>query len=686
MKDRIKEKINEFKKLNRIEKIESFSRAGLLLVVFLYLWMFVFVKKCYIGYNENGTINSNTVIRAIVIIGMAGMVLVVAFIRNRFSGKWNKWVSYGYFLASPVISYLVLEFFHGDTFLIDVFDIRKLCLFLNVVILYMVLLFIFLVTNRTKVSIIGLSILTSLFGAVNYYVYSFRGVTIVASDLYSTETAASVAKDYHLFLDVNIFFLFIATLLVVTIAGKLRDFAAIPSLKFRLPAIISYLFFVVAFVQVFAFSSQLSDWGINLKLYRPYEAYKKYGSLVSIVRTINYIIVEEPEGYSVEQIEALANSYSEDTEAGQTPNIIVIMDEAFSDLQTINDFPVSEDYMPFIRSLSENTIKGNAYVSVFGGNTANSEFEFLTNNSMGLLPTNTVPYQLFIKDKFPSIVYSLEAQNYAGNIGLHPYKPNGFNRSSVYPMLGFEQFITLESFNQDNKLRGKVSDETNFNKLIEEYEKSKSTSDNPFFVFNITMQNHGGYSADDPNFIQKITIQDEYYYNEYAQNYLSLIKYTDEAVEKLIAYFEQVEEPTVIIFFGDHRPGLGQEWYNKLYGKTEDEMTSEEIMAKYEVPFFAWANYDIPEENVDKISMNYLSAYLFDKLDLQLTKYQQYVLDVYEQVPVMNAVGYWGIDGKFYDYKDTKSPYYEILSEYRNVQYNNMHDRGNRIDSMFYLE
>jgi len=681
----MKERINKFRELNKKDKLECLIKWGILVFVAVILVLFVFVKKCYLKYTETG-LDYTTAIRAGIIIGMSCLIPVIAFVKNSLNDKWNKIVSFAFFFASPVIIYFSLEFFHEETFLIEIFKIRKLCLLLNVIIVSMVVVLICIVTNKIKASIIGAAIITSLFGAVNYYVYNFRGVSIVASDVFSTETAASVAKDYHLFLDSNIFFLLIATLLIITAAWKLRDFPVLPSFKLRIPAIIGYGVVCGIFLQVFVLSGQLASWGINIKLYRPYEAYKKYGSLVSVVRTIGYIMVEEPEGYSVEQIQQIADSYSTDTGTGQTPNLIVIMDEAFSDLQTINEFPISEDYMPFIRSLSENTIKGNAYVSIFGGNTANSEFEFLTNNSMGLLPANTVPYQLFIKDKFPSIVYSLESQNYAGNIGLHPYKPNGFNRASVYPMLGFQDFITLESFNQDNKLRGKVTDETDFDKIIEEYEKSKSTSSQPFFVFNVTMQNHGGYSSDDPNFQQKIQILDDYYYDDYTQNYLSLIKYTDEAVEQLITYFEQVDEPTVIIFFGDHRPGLRQEWYEKLFGKSENEMTSEELMAKYEVPFFAWANYDIPEENVDKISMNYLSAYLFDKLGLQLTKYQQYVLDVQEQVPVMNTIGYWGSDGKFYDYKDTTSPYYDVISEYRNVQYNNIHDRGNRVDSMFYLE
>lgn len=686
MKEKIIEKINNTKNLFTKEKTQKYIKYMQLIIIAIFLWLFIYRKKCYIRYTKDGVLDRISIYKAILIIALAIATTIIVFLKNNLSDKRNRILSYTFFFAAPVICFYTLEYFNKYKFAINISHISNVYKLMNFVILGVVVMTIFVVTNNIKISIIGLCILVNLLGILNYYVYSFRGITLVASDIFSTETAASVAKDYKVFLDANIFFIFIATLLSITITSKLRSFKVIRTWKLRVPLIFAYIVGLGIFLNIFVISDQLSEWKIDIKLYRPYETYKEYGSLLSMVRTIRYIIVDEPEGYSVKQIEEIADRYSDSVGTGQTPNLIVIMDEAFSDLQAISEFPISEDYMPFIRSLSENTIKGKAYVSVLGGNTANTEFEFLTSNSMALLPANTVPYQLFIKNKFPSIVYSLKQQNYVGNIGLHPYKPNGFNRSQVYPLLGFEQFVTLGDFDKSRKLRGKITDEADFDRIIEEYEKSKSQSDSPFFIFNVTMQNHGGYSSDDPNFEQKILIKDENYFDQEAQNYLSLIKYTDEAVEKLIEYYENVEEPTVIIFFGDHRPGLSQLWYDKLFGKSEYELTSEELMEKFVVPFFAWANYDIPEEYVDKISTNYLSAFIMDRIGLKLTKYQQYTLDVYKQIPAMNTLGYWGADGNFYTYDNTESPYYEILNEYRNVQYNNIHDWGDRVDSLFYLE
>ncbi|MBA4686428.1 MAG: LTA synthase family protein [Candidatus Galacturonibacter soehngenii] len=684
----MKEKLDKLKKVITEKNIKNFARYVTLAIVIIFLGLYIFKFKAYISFDENGVPDKKTVINAVITILLALMTGALALIKNNLSDKTNKILSYVLFFASPVICYYAFEYFQSSIYRVTISNIGKRYVFLNFVILSVILVIIVVISNSIKVSIIGMALIINFFGTVNYFVYSFRSVALVAADIFSVRTAASVAEDYPLFLDYHIFYMFILTLFIITGVCKLRSFKVIPTWKLRLPAVLVGILYTTLFLNLFVYSNYLGNnfWDVTIKLYRPHEAYRKYGTFLATVRTMNYIIIDKPEGYTVDKVEELAKSYDLSTEVGKTPNIIVIMNEAFSDLKSIHDFKTNEDYMPFIRSLEENTIKGTAYVSVYGGNTANTEFEFLTGNAMGLLPANSIPYQLFVKDKAPSIVYNLKSQGYTGNIGMHPFKANGFNRQMVYPLLGFEQFITIEEFQGAPRLKDKVTDEANFEKIIEKFEQSKSQSDAPFFLFNVTMQNHGGYSTKDPNMVEKITIEDEYYYNSALQTYLSFLKYTDEAVEMLIGYFEKLEEPTVIIFFGDHQPGLNESWYAKMFGKSEEKMTTEELMEKYKVPFFAWANYDIKEETVDKISMNYLSAFLMDKLDINLTKYQQFLLDVHQQVPVMNSLGYWGENGEFYDYSDIKSPYYEILNQYRWMQYNNMHDKKNRIDSIFYLD
>jgi len=133
-------------------------------------------------------------------------------------------------------------------------------------------------------------------------------------------------------------------------------------------------------------------------------------------------------------------------ENDSSPNIIVIMDEAFSDLGVIGGFETNKDYMPFINSLigQENVIEGNVYVSTIGTGTSNTEFEFLTGNTMGFLPAGSNAYQLYVNDVQPGLTSTLKSQNYSAT-AFHTYYRTSWNREQVYEDMGFDEFISLET-------------------------------------------------------------------------------------------------------------------------------------------------------------------------------------------------------------------------------------------------
>ena len=107
------------------------------------------------------------------------------------------------------------------------------------------------------------------------------------------------------------------------------------------------------------------------------------------------------------------------------------MNESLSDLSVLPGVESNTDAMPFLRSLTENTIKGYAYSSVFGGTTANSEYEFLTGNTTAFLPAGTVPYQMYVSDGDPTLVGQMAALGYR-TVAAHPYRSSGWSRPSVY--------------------------------------------------------------------------------------------------------------------------------------------------------------------------------------------------------------------------------------------------------------
>ena len=159
---------------------------------------------------------------------------------------------------------------------------------------------------------------------------------------------------------------------------------------------------------------------------------------------------------------------------------------------------------------------------------------------------------------------------------------------------------------------------------------------------------------------------------EYPQTeqYLSLTKKSDPALESLIDYFSQKEEPVVILFFGDHWPNLEPEFLSMLLGQDSESLSFENIMREYQVPFFIWANYDLEGEEIEAVSLNYLSGLLLRAAGLEGTDYTNYLEDLRQTLPVITAVGMLDQEGNWYKNGDA-TPYDDLLNEYNILEYNN---------------
>lgn len=155
------------------------------------------------------------------------------------------------------------------------------------------------------------------------------------------------------------------------------------------------------------------------------------------------------------------------------------------------------------------------------------------------------------------------------------------------------------------------------------------------FIFNVTMQNHSGYSSD-YNFADRITLN-EYDSEEYlnAEVYLSLMKQSDSAFKYLIEYFEQVEEPTIIVMFGDHQPGDMNDFLDALSSDLSDSL--EDLSKLYVVPYIIWANYELEEKEMEYISANYLSSVVMELTGIQLPAYNSFLLQLREEFPVISS-------------------------------------------------
>lgn len=586
------------------------------------------------------------------------------------------------FVLTPFINFFLIEHVNGN-----LATIRHLIGFLNVLVIGFLMITVYILTNRMKVAIIFTTLLSFIFSTACYFTYEFRGVPLYFTDISAAGTAFGVASEYNFIFSPELILQLTISILVILAAILLKEKQRL-NLELRIPCFAVYLVCFCVFLYVFVFSTSLKDWRIGIRQYNPKISYEKNGSVITFIRSAQLSKVEKPEDYSVNSISAMTDEIKAEFAASKTeeykvPNVIVIMNEAFADMQSLGPITTSEEVLPFINSLSENTIKGKAYVSVYGGKTANSEFEFLTGQSMFFLP-DVIPYQILIKSHTAGITSTLANQGYENLTAMHPHLPNGYNRSQVYSWFGFDRFISKPDFPEDESLyvRNRISDDADVKRIISEYEAHKKSFESPFYMFNVTMQNHTPYDTDYENLPVTIKITDPDYYDEDVERYLNLAHLSDKSLQTLIEYFQNVEEDTIIVFFGDHQPKFNKEFYEKLFGKPINKLTEEENMELYQVPFVIWANYDIEESQNEIISLNYLAARMMEAGHMDAPPYFKFLSDLQKEVPVITVNGFFGADGKFYTSNES-SPYDEVLQQYRLLQYNNLIDSDNRIENFF---
>ena len=596
-----------------------------------------------------------------------------------------RWVGRGVLVLAPLLAFSLVEYLnYNDPWQ----DFSPVQIGLNLIWYYLLeLIFYYIRGRRVSAAKWALGIAWGL-GMTNHYLISFRGRTLFPGDFLTLGTALNVAGGYDYSLDqmqLNTLLILVLALLALSLLPK-EERIPFAWRRFLPPVgiagVVLAVFFCTGFVE---------NQGIEPSMWTT----RGNGLALNFSVCLKYMRVEKPEGYSGESLENVTEGNASDgtsvtvTDPDGTTrpvNVIVIMNESFSDLSVLPGVETNMDAMPFLRSLTENTIKGYAYSSVFGGTTANSEYEFLTGNTTAYLPAGTVPYQMYVSDGDPTLVSQMSALGYH-TIAAHPYRSSGWNRPSVYSNFGFDEVYFESDFQDREYMRGDsktgyVTDRCDYENLIRMYEEKEAGE--PLFLFNVTMQNHSGYQMAWTNLPREVWLTGELEGRFQTVNqYLSLVYQSDQAFEELISYFSQVDEPTMILLFGDHQPQVATNFYTDVLGNDPDTALAQK---KQMTPFFLWANYDIPEVEGVELSLNYLSALLMDAGNLPMTGYQKYLLELWETAPVINTVGVRDADGNWYGENEAlPAGLEEAVSGYQMLLYNNIFDKSNRLENFFSL-
>lgn len=546
-------------------------------------------------------------------------------------------------------------------------------LVLNYLCVLAVVAALFVLSGSWRISVSVAVVLLALLSTANIFIYQFRGKEFAAMDLLSVGTAMNVVDQYKFQMNTRL-----AKYLLILGAGlfaqfPLAPFPNLPGKKGKLlgrAGALAVLVVLCAVIGVATRDVRAITWD--------HKGSRVNGYYLNFYLGIRDSKVEPPEGYSPKAV----GQYAADLEPVQPekkPNIIIIMDEAFSDLRVFESgLNTNVPVTPFIDSLKENTVKGYALSSVLGGNTANSEFEVLTGHSMAFLPTGSVPYQQYLRGQSYSLAWLLRSFGYT-TFATHPYLSSGWSRTSAYPWLGFQEMTFEEDYPHENLVREYVSDREMFQYLLDRLENK---GDNPAFLFGITMQNHGGYEYKGDNYEKTISL--EGYNREYpkAEQYLSLIHETDKAVQELICGLQEFEEDTIVLFFGDHMPSIEYNLFNRLSGFTLDSLEGQ--MNQYTVPFFIWANFDIPEDTVEITSLNFLGNLLLEYAGVGQQGYHAALAEIRQVIPAVSANGYYSkTQGCYLPLDQAQGEEKEALRLYAMLQYNDLFDGKHRDEGLF---
>lgn len=573
-------------------------------------------------------------------------------------------------------------------------SVDSLYLWINWLMYAAVYLMLLILTNSFKASAFLGTGFFFVWAMVNEYVYLFKGQPLQPVDLQSIRTAADVASEYDYTLTAQMMVAISGLILFVLLWSVVKDRKLLEGKNRKRQAcrVVSGVLFVILVYSCIFQSEYIPNLSLNLDMWDTRLGCENNGTVLAFFGYWRKGQVTGPENYSLDEVEALVSAYASDTDTEQEeqkekPNIVVVMNEAFADLSYLGDFETNVPYLTNYNSVTENVIKGNALVSIYGGGTPNSEYEFLTGHSLGFLP-GAIPYAQHINDEHLTMVTNLRNQGYQ-TWGIHPMQGVNWRRNVVYPYLGFEKSVFIDEMGKEtiDRIRNYPSDQATYDYVMELLREKEE--DTPAFIFDVTVQNHSGFTYSGKNYDGDEVFVEGFDSSEVNQ-YLTLMKKSDEALGKLIEELKNFDEPTMLVFFGDHNPRVPEEFYSFIMGEEAVGSTLEAAQKRFTVPFLIWTNYDMPEndwanqENV-YTSLNFLGAKTLELAGAELSCYDKLRIELADSIPAMNANGYVDAQGTHHSYEE-QNEYTEMLNQYWQAEYNEMFDIRNRVNELFTTE
>lgn len=431
----------------------------------------------------------------------------------------------------------------------------------------------------------------------NYYKLVYRGDPLVPKDLVQLGEAARISgeiavpptRELWLF----IAFLLLSTLLLVPL--RLPFTKGWKSLVARLATCAV----CAAFVPLFTFGyfgnkdMMRNRHGVYARASSLAETYYVGSFFTSFLYLTASLWQAPPQEYSAQTMHGLAGQLPQT--GTRTPDIVVVLLESFYDITDVEGVTYSQPLLQNYNRLAQQGTSGTLLVDKRGGGTSDYEFSVLTGFSTSLLPVGSVPYVEYIYDDFPSLPYYCKQNEYS-TLAVHPYESSFYNRSVAYAQMGFDEFLTVKDFSEEDKVGTYVGDAPLANRVIEEYEQRAAAG--PVMMHVVTMQNHIPYSPGvyPPGYAVEVEAPGKS--EEYIQSLSTLatgIRDEDAMIGALCDYFSKVDRDVILLFFGDHQSSIeeneqqvalaeGNPAYQNASGAAQYAMT-------HTTPYLIWANY-----------------------------------------------------------------------------------------------
>ena len=479
-------------------------------------------------------------------------------------------------------------------------------------------------------------LLPIVFALINYFKLSFRDEPLLPWDLFLSKEALGINQNLNLTLAPHHLLILIILAGILFLPIYLRKLDSPLAFKNRLlVSLFSFSLFFSLFHFVYLNEENLVNLNIEDLRWNQSENYQENGFLNGFFINMKNIMIEKPGNYSFASIDSILEDYpgqkvmaSVTSKASKNiePNIIFIMNESLFDPTQLSNVDFSTSPVTNIKAMQE----GHLLVSEFGGGTANTEFEVLTGNKTLYLPAGSVAYQQYIKNEIPAIPSFLKEYGYT-TVAVHPYASWFWNRDTVYPLLGFDEFLSMDDFENPKIAGNLISDASAVEQVIKEFEDNQQSND-PFFCYLVTMQNHTSYlDKGYSNFDVTTTaegLDDESL--EMLTNYVQGVYDADAAYGQIVDYFKNVSEPTVIVMFGDHLPGLGEDYqvYRDLGFIDSDELAGQDYINLYSTPISVYSNTDsIDLSDLGLVDANELGIEVLNRCGFTLPPYWAFLLD-----------------------------------------------------------